>query len=186
MQRFASTNDLEEFREYLDDVPATTSWYLDPQSGADARERSAFEVLAYSVDGQDLPIRRSTRKYGQTYSVDLGDVRLLEKEPVRIRHVYRTISRRVGHRFRIALTQPTHGMRLVLDYSDTDIAELKVGEMLSTAVPAQVKFLPTEAPAKQVEVSVPGWLLPKAEVSFVWTLSDEAAAGTTTAHSRAA
>lgn len=186
VQRFASTDDIDEFREFLDDVPATTTWYLDPRSGCDARERSAFEVLSYSLDGEELPIRRSTRKHGQTYSVDLGETRIAEREPVRIRHVYRTVSRRAGHRFRIALTQPTHGMRLVLDYSDTDIAELRAGEMLSSAVPAQVKFLPTEAPARQVEVSVPGWLLPKAEVSFVWTLSDEASDGTTGPHPAAA
>ena len=185
IQRFASTNSTDEFREFLDDVPATSTWFIDPQSGADAREPAAFEVLAYSVDGEELPVRRSARRNGQTYSVDLGEVRLLEKQPVRIRHVYRTVSRRAGHRFRIALTQPTHGMRMVLDYTDTDIAELKVGEMLSTAVPAQVKFLPSEAPAKQVEVSVPGWLLPKAEVSFVWTLSNEASGETTHAGSRA-
>jgi hypothetical protein len=77
-------------------------------------------------------------------------------------------------------------MRVVLDYTDTEIAELKVGEMLSSATAAQVKFLPPGAPAKQVEVSVPGWLLPKAEVSFVWTLSAELDAVATSARSRAA
>ena len=100
--------------------------------------------------------------------------------------VYRTVSRRVGQRFRIALTQPTHGMRLVLDYTDTDIAELKVGEMPSSATPAQMKRLPVEAPAKQIEVSVAGWLLPQAEVSFVWTLSAERDGEAKRARSRAA
>lgn len=186
VQRFASTNSLDEFREFVDDIPATSSWFIDAQSGADARSESSFELLAYSVDGEDLPIRRSVRKHGQTYSVDLGEALLLKGEPVRIRHVYRTVSRRVGHRFRVALTQPTHGMRLTLDYTDTDIAELKVGEILSSGTPAQVKWLPPEAPAKQVEVSVPGWLLPKAEVSFVWTLSAEFDAVATSERSRAA
>lgn len=173
VQKFASTNDPAEFHELLDDVPATSTWFISPDSGADARNEEAFEVLAYSVDGVDMPVRRSVRKHGQTYSVDLGEAVIVKGEPVRIRHVYRTVSRRAGHRFRIALTQPTHGMRLVLDYTDTDIAELKVGDMVSSAVPPQVKHLPSEAPAKQVEVSVPGWLLPKSEVTFVWTLADE-------------
>jgi len=185
VQRFASTNSLDEFREFVDDIPATSAWYITAAT-ADACDRLAFEVLSYSVDGEDLRVRRSTRKHGQTYSVDLGEARLLEKKAVRIRHVYRTVVRQSGHRFRIALTQPTHGMRVVLDYTDTEIAELKVGEMLSSATAAQVKFLPPGAPAKQVEVSVPGWLLPKAEVSFVWTLSAELDAVATSARSRAA
>lgn len=172
IQRFASTNDLDEFRELLNDVPATSTWFI-PEESTDPREPEAFEVLSYSVDGIELPIRRSVRKHGQTYSVDLGTEAIADGKPVRIRHVYRTVVPRLGHRFRIALTQPTHGMRLVLDYTEADIAVLKVGDMISSATPAQVKFLPAEVPAKQVEVSVPGWLLPQAEVTFVWTLEDE-------------
>lgn len=173
MQRFASTNSLDEFHEFLDDAPATSAWYIAPESGADAREPEAFEVLSYAVDGEQRDVRRSVRKTGQTYSVDLGAEVMASGQPVRIRHVYRTVSRRAGHRFRIALTQPTEGLHVSLDYSDTDIAELKVGDLVSSAQDAQVSFLPAEAPAKQVEVVVPGWLLPQAEVTFVWTLATE-------------
>lgn len=183
--RFAATNSLQEFREYLAEVPATSAWFISAET-ADASTAQAFEVLSYSVDGVELPVRRSARKRGQTYSVDLGEQRLLENKQLRIRQVYRTVVRQSGHRFRIALTQPTHGMRLVLDYTDTDIVELKVGDMLSTAASAQVKFLPPGAPAKQVEVSVPGWLLPTSEVGFVWTLSDEADGAASPADSVAA
>lgn len=171
-KKFASTDDPEELRELLEDAPATSSWYL-PDGTADPRERGSFEVLSYSVDGVELPLRRTERKHGQTFSVDLGEAAIIKQKPVRIRQVYRTVVPRVGHRFRISLTQPTHGMRLLLDHTDTDIAMLKVGEMVSSATPAQVKFLPEEAPARQVEVSVPGWTLPQAEVTFVWTLEDE-------------
>lgn len=173
IQRFASTNNLDEFHDFLNDMPATSAWYIDAESGADARERDAFEVLSYAVDGKEFRIRRDLRRSGQTYSIDLGPEITLIKQPVRIRQVYRTVSRRAGHRFRIAVTQPTERLKVLLDYSDTDIAELKVGDMVSSAAPTQVKFLPTEAPAKQVEVTVPGWLLPQAEVTFVWTLEGE-------------
>jgi hypothetical protein len=172
IQRFASTNNLDEFRDFLNDVPATSAWYIAAET-ADAREPSAFEVLAYSVDGKDRRIRRDVRKSGQTYSVDLGAEILLKKEPIRVRQVYRTVVRKAGHRFRIGLTQPTERVKVLFDYSDTDIAELKVGDMVSSAAPTQVKFLPLEAPGKQVEVTVPGWLLPQAEVTFVWTLQGE-------------
>lgn len=96
IQRFASTNDLGEFHDFLSDVPATSTWYIAPESGADAREPAAFEVLSYSVDGEELPIRRTLRKTGQTYTIDLGAEILLKEQPVRIRHVYRTVSRRPG------------------------------------------------------------------------------------------
>lgn len=185
IQRFASTDDVDEFHEFLDDVPATSAWYI-PVGLCDPKEKEAFEVLAYSVNGEDRPIRRTVRKHGQTYSVDLGERALLEAKPVRLRQVYRTVVDRPGHRFRVTLTQPSHGMRLVLDYTETDIAVLKVGDMISSATPAQVKFLPDEAPAKQVEVSVPGWLLPQAEVTFVWTLSAELGDEARLPHSRAA
>jgi hypothetical protein len=172
IQRFASTNDLDEFRDFLNDVPATSAWYV-PEGSADAREPTAFEVLSYSADGKDLKIRRDVRRSGQTYSVDLGAELLFKKQPVRIRHVYRTVVSRPGHRFRIGLTQPTERVRILLDYTETDIADLKVGDLVSSAAPTEVKFLPTDAPAKQVEVTVPGWVLPQAEVTFVWTLEGE-------------
>lgn len=172
VRRFVATNDPDEFREFLNDGPASAAWYI-PDGTADPADRSAFELLSYSLDGVDLPIRRSARKHGQTYSVDVGADAVATKKSVRVRQVYRTVIERPGHRFRISLTQPTHGMRLVLDYTDADIAALKVGELVSSATPAQVKFLPEGAPAKQVEVSVPGWLLPQAEVTFVWTLEGE-------------
>ena len=172
IRRFAATDDPDEFRDYLNDGPANAAWYM-PEGTADPADRAAFEVLSYSIDGVDLPIRRTARKHGQTYSIDVGAEVVAAKRAVRVRQVYRTVVPRLGHRFRVALTQPTHGMRLVLDYTDADIATLKVGEPISSAKPAQVKFLPEGAPAKLVEVSVPGWLLPQAEVTCVWTLADE-------------
>lgn len=185
IQRFASTDDEAEFREFLNDVPATSTWLI-PDDVIDPAAREAFEVLSYSVDGDELPLRRSVRKHGQTYSVDLGEEVIAKGAPVRVRHVYRTVVPRLGHRFRVSLTQPAHGVRLVLDYTGADIAVLKVGDMVSSAIPAQVKFLPSEAPAKQVEVTAPNWLLPQTEITFVWTLSDELAAATKPPRSRAA
>lgn len=173
IRRFASTNDLAEFHELLSDVPTTSAWYVPPRSGADPREPASFEVLSYSVDGVDLPIRQTARKSGRTYSIDLGAETVANRKPVRIRHVYRTLVRRAGHRFRIALVQPTQGLHVSFDYTDTEVAELRVGDLISSATPAQVKFLPAEAPAKQVDIIVPGWLLPQAEVTFVWTLESE-------------
>jgi hypothetical protein len=172
VRRFVATNDLDEFRELLDDVPATCAWFITPAT-ADASHREAFEVLSYSVDGEEKTVRRSARRTGQTYSVDLGPEVIVKNEPVRIRQVYRTIIRQSGHRFRVALAQPTRGLRVTLDYTGTDIAELKVGDLISSASAPEVTFLPKEAPAKQVQVTVPGWLLPQAEVTFVWTLASE-------------
>lgn len=173
VRRFVATDDPDDFREFLSDGPATSAWFIPPGT-ADPSSPGAFEVLSYSLDGKELPIRRTVRKRGQTYSVDVGSEAAGDGgEQVRVRQVYRTVVPRIGHRFRVSLTQPTHGLRLVLDYTDTDIAELKAGELLSNASPAQIKFMPEGTPAKQVEVSAPGWLLPQAEITFVWTLESE-------------
>ena len=65
--RFVCTSDREEFHDLLSEVPATSTWFVTPRPGFDAAERTSFELLQYSVDGEELPIRRSARKSSQTY-----------------------------------------------------------------------------------------------------------------------
>lgn len=72
IQKFASTSDLDEFHELIEDVPATSTWFMTPCSGFQANSREAFELLQFSVDGEERSIRRTERKAGQTYSVNVG------------------------------------------------------------------------------------------------------------------
>ena len=90
-RRFACVLGQDEYAELRQDVPATSTWFMAPHPDMDARRREAYELLELTVDGRPQPIRRSTRATGQTYSVDLDEDGRSGK-PVRIRHVFRTIT----------------------------------------------------------------------------------------------
>ncbi|WP_230671723.1 hypothetical protein [Rathayibacter sp. Leaf248] len=172
-QRFACTSDRDEFHELVSDIPSTSTWFMTPRPGFDASSRDAFELLQFSVDGEDKKIRRSARKTGQTYSVGIGDDVVRDCRMVRIRHVYRTITPRSGHRLYVAIAQPTKGLSLTMDYTDTDIAHMSVTDLVSAAQRPHISRLPEQTAAREISLDVPGWLLPQAEVTFVWTLASE-------------
>lgn len=173
VQRFACTSNRDEFHELLSEVPSTSTWFMTPRPGFNASDRGAFELLQFSLDGEELPIRRSARKSGQTYSVRLGDDRVKDAQPVRIRHVYRTITPQSGHMLHVTIAQPAKGLTLSLDYTDTDIASMRVTDLISSARRPRLARLPNEAEAREVTLDVPGWILPQAEVTFVWSLVSE-------------
>ncbi|ROQ54835.1 hypothetical protein EDF36_3305 [Rathayibacter sp. PhB152] len=173
VQRFACTSDRDEFHELVSDIPSTSTWFMTPRPGFNASSRDAFELLQFSVDGEEKKIRRSARKTGQTYSVGIGDDAVRDGRMVRIRHVYRTITPRSGHRLYVAIAQPTKGLSLTMDYTDTDIAHLSVTDLVSAAQRPHISRLPEQTAAREISLDVPGWLLPKAEVTFVWALASE-------------
>lgn len=173
VQRFACVSDGDEFQELLTDIPTTSTWFMTPRPGFEANARASFELLRFSVDGKERSIRRTERKSGQTYSASIGDDAVRAGKPVRIRHVYRTITPKSGHRLFIAIGQPTKGISLSMDYTDTDISHMSVTDLISSAKRPQVTRMPEEVAAKQINIDVPGWLLPQAEVTFVWTLASE-------------
>lgn len=173
IRRFACTSDRDEFHELVSDMPVTSTWFMTPRPGFVAREKQSFELLQFSVDGEDRPIRRSERKTGQTYTVSLGRDAALEGTPVRIRHTYRTVTAKSGHRLYIAIAQPAKDLSLSLDYTATDIAALSVNDLVSSSQKPRVSRLPHDASGNEVTIDVPGWLLPQAEVTFVWTLEHE-------------
>ncbi len=180
VRRFACTSDRDEFHELVSDMPVTSTWFMTPRPAFVASEKDAFELLQFSVDGEDRPIRRSERKTGQTYAVSLGRDAALEGRAVRIRHTYRTITAKSGHRLYIAIAQPAKDLSLSLDYTATDIAALSVTDLVSSSQKPRVSRLPHDASGKEVSIDVPGWLLPQAEVTFVWTLEHELPRSTTT------
>lgn len=72
----------------------------------DATKRECFELLSFSVDGEERTIRRSERKSGQTYSASIGEDVVKDGLPVRIRHVYRTLAPKANHQLFLELPQP--------------------------------------------------------------------------------
>ncbi len=187
LRRFACTSDPDLFHEYVTDVPATLPWLMTPRPGMDARKKDSFELLAFSVDGEQRPIRRTERKDGQVYTVDLGTEVLHQAEPVRIKHLYRTVTAQSTHRLFIEIAQPARNVSLELDYSDTNISRMTVTDLVTSKQRPRISQLPAQVKDRALSVDVPGWLLPKAGFTFVWTIdSEETAAPDESAPSAAA
>ena len=171
-RRFACVSDQDEYNELRQDVPATSTWFMAPRPGMDARSQEAYELLELTVDGRPQPIRRSTRATGQTYSVDL-DEDARSGKPVRIRQVFRTITPQWSHRLYFAVAQPTRGWSLRLDYTDTTIAEVQVSDTMATTPASSIIHSPEAVPGKEITVETSSWLLPQSGVAFTWATNDE-------------
>lgn len=178
VRRFAAVSDQAEYDELVTEVPATSTWFMTSGPGLDPRTRESFELLYFGVDGKELPIRRTERKTGQTYSVNLGATGASGAKPVRIRHLYRTRVRQTGHFLFIELPQPARNLSLTLDYTDTKISRLRVLDLVSSAARPEIMNLPAQVDAREVSIDLNGWLLPRAGFTFVWSLASEESAST--------
>ena len=171
-RRFACVSDQDEYTELLTDTPATAAWLLQNRPGVDAASRSSYELLELTVDGRSQTIRRSTRATGQTYSVDL-DEDARSGKPVRIRQVFHTITPQWSHRLYFAVAQPTRGWSLRLDYTDTNIGDMRVNDTVATAPAARIIRSLEAVPGKVIALESAGWLMPHSGVAFTWTLDEE-------------
>lgn len=172
VRRFACVSDRDEYKELLLDVPATSAWLMQNRPDVDATSRQSYELLELTVDGRPQTIRRSTRKTGQTYSVQL-DAAACSGEAVRIRQVFRTVVPAWGHRLFFEVAQPTRGLLVQLDYTTTSIADMRVSDTIATARQARVTRLPEAVPGKVLTVEALGWLMPRSGFAFTWALEDE-------------
>ncbi len=173
VRRFACTSDRDEFRDLISDLPSTNAWYMKPRPGLKVNDRASFELLQFSMDGQEQKIRRSERKTGQTYSVNLGNEVVRDGKPARISHMYRTVTAKSGHGLRFAIAQPTRDLSVHFDYTDTEITDLVVSDLVSSAKRARINMSPEDVAAKEITIDVPGWLLPQAQITYIWTLASE-------------
>jgi hypothetical protein len=148
-------------------------WFLAPRPGINAADRECFELVQFTVDGKDRPIRRSQRKTGQTYSVDIGENAVRQGKPVTVRHVYRTVTAKDAHGLLVAVTAPIHGLALAFDYTDTDIAKAHVADLAPQESGVRYINSTPNLPERIVGTEVPGWLLPQTRFTFVWTLASE-------------
>lgn len=171
-RRFVCTSDRAEYNELRDDIPATSTWFMAPRPGMDASNRDSYELLELTVDGQPQTIRRTARKNGQTYSVRLNPSSVNGK-PVRIKQIFRTQTPQWGHRLFFELPQPARDMALTMDYTNTEIADMRVSDTVATSRPAHVSRTPESVPGKVISVEASGWLLPKTGFAFTWTLETE-------------
>lgn len=172
VRRFACVSDRDEYNELRQDVPATSTWFMTPRHGMEASRRDSYELLELSVDGERQSIRRTERKTGQTYTVNLDEA-ALDGRPVRIRQMFRTVTPTWGHRLYFELPQPARNFDLSVDYTDTPIATMGVTDTVATTKPPLVARTPDATPGRVVSVETRGWLMPKAGFTFTWTLDAE-------------
>lgn len=172
LRRFVCTNDRTVYADLRRDVPVTSAWYIAPRPGVDIAAREVYELLELTVDGRPQSIGRTTHPTGQIYTATLDDD-ARRGEPVRIRHIFRTVTPAWGHRLFFELPQPARNVSLNLDYTNTSIADLRVSDTIATARPARIGRTPASAPGKTLAIETAGWLLPTTGFTFTWTLESE-------------
>ena len=169
---FACVSDRAAYNALRGDIPATSTWFMAPRPGMDARSQESYELLELTVDGRPQPTRRTVQATGQTYRVQLDDAAQSGK-PVRIRQIFRTSTPAWGHRLFFELPQPARNMSLAVDYTNTPIADIRVSDTVATFQPSQLVRTPEAAVGKVISLSARGWLLPKTGFAVTWTLESE-------------
>jgi hypothetical protein len=172
MRRFSAVGNLREFREIAHDTTANSGWYIGPRTGLDASARDTFELLDFTVDGVSRPIRRSTRQGSQTYTATLDDDTMKRGKPVTLAYTYCTLIAAAEHLIQLRIDQPTKGLSVQLDYSDTDITHVNVLDFMASSERTVVTRSPPGVPERSVAIGFDGWAMPRSGVAFVWPDSD--------------
>ncbi|UGT62859.1 hypothetical protein [Nocardia asteroides] len=163
-------------RQYLDITgghDGTSAWIMSPKPNVDPSKREAFELVQFSVDGAERPIRRAARKGGQVYSVDLNLTPEQMDDPVRVAYTYRTVTEQRGNLLYIDIEQPTRGVTVELDYSDCNIERVSVVDFIASSQAARIERTPDTVPGKVVRVGFDSWAFPRSGVGFVWILDPQ-------------
>jgi hypothetical protein len=170
-RRFSAVSDLQEFRDLTQDTAASSAWYIGPRTGLEAGDRDSFELVEFSVDGEPRPIRRTTKQGSQTYSVNMGSEVVRAKDPLSITYTYRTLVAIDGHLVQLRVDQPTKGLSIELEYSDTNIEYVSALDFITSSELTRISRSPAELPGKSVTVEFDGWVFPRSGVAFVWSQS---------------
>jgi hypothetical protein len=167
-RRFVCTSDLRELDELNAESTGTFAWYLPPSSGLAADDKAAFQLLDFSVDGEPLPIRRSIKGGGQTYTVSLGTKAVESHQPIAVACTYETVISRDEHCFRLNVGQPTKGLNVELNYGDAGIGRVVVLDYITSPEPTRISRSPSGVAERSVFVESDGWVFPRSGVAFVW------------------
>lgn len=168
-RHFACVSNKQEYRELSAESGSTSAWYLSPRPGVDASTKDAFELVQFTVDGAERPIRRAVRKDGQTYSVNIGNKANGTTEPVTISYTYRTVTAVDGHLLYFALEQPTRALKIEFAYGKTDLDKVSVLDFVASSRKARVIRSADQVPDRIVRVEFDDWAFPRSGVAFVWS-----------------
>lgn len=169
--RFACVGDEQEHRELSRDPSVTSAWHFDSSGGLDPANREVFELVAFTVDGQERKIRRTTRRGMQIYSVGLQADD--QEHEVTLAYTYNVLAQRDGNVVYLDLPRPAQDVRVQFDYSSANIRYVTVLDYFASSERSHVARAPESSEAKTINVSFDGWVLPRAGVAFVWVLDDE-------------
>ena len=172
-RRFVCLSDRDEYADLITDNDATSAWYINPASGIDPSAPASFELLRFSIDGENRPIRRTTRKNAQIYSASIGAETLRARKPVTVAYTYRTIMTRSGHLLFFDIEQPTRDLRVSFDYNDCGIASVSTLDLVPSIRPTRIEAAGKNEIERTVRLDIDGWIFPRSGVAFVWTLESE-------------
>lgn len=173
LRRFASVSSAQEYRDLLQEPASSSVWRFTPVNGLTADSPEAFELVQFSVDDVERPIRRTARDGSQVYSVGAGKAIVEAGEPVKIAYTYKTLIRRDGHLLYLTLAQPTKGVRIELRYGDTDISAVKVLDFIGGAGRTKIIESPSRIPESSLAASLDSWVFPGTGTAFVWENDDK-------------
>ncbi|MBF6299093.1 hypothetical protein IU459_16305 [Nocardia amamiensis] len=173
LRRFVSVSDADEYRALTHDPASTFAWYYNPTSGIDAGAKEAFELVQFTVDGEERAIRRSARKGAQTYTVDLGLPDSDRTRPRTLAFTYRLQPAPQSRWLQFTVDQPSRGINIDLDYSDTDIAYVNLIDFIASSHKTVVTKSPDTVPGRTIGLQFDGWIMPRSGVAFVWVKNDE-------------
>lgn len=168
VRRFAVVSDRAEYRELAADPEATSTWFIREEHGIDAADKTSWELVQFSVDGDPQTIRRAERKGGQTYTVSIGAEAIAAGKPITVSYTYRALVPRGGHLLHLDMEAPTRNVAVQLDYSGTDVDYVNVLDFFVSSHKTRVEHMPPNVPEKSVLVSHNGWVFQRSGVAFVW------------------
>jgi hypothetical protein len=166
-RRFACVSDRTEYHDLMEDSDDTSAWWFTPKGGLNANDIEAFEVVQFTVNGEERPIRRAERKTGQIYTVGLGTPPD-DDTPVTISYTYRSLVAERGHLLYIDIEQPTRGIEVELDYGDCNVERVTVLDLIASSQATRIERTPESVPGRSVRVSFDGWAFPRSGFGFVW------------------
>ncbi|WP_433207512.1 hypothetical protein ACQP1G_22140 [Nocardia sp. CA-107356] len=172
VRRFVTVSDIDEYRELTQDPASTFAWYYRPTNGLDAGSKDAFELVQFTVDGEERPIRRSARKEAQTYTVNLG-IPEEDDQSRTISYTYRLQPAPQNRLLHLDVEQPSRGIDIELDYTDTDIAYVNMVDFIASSQKGIATRTPDTVPGRAVGLHFDGWAMPRSGVAFVWVTNDD-------------
>lgn len=173
IRKFAVVSDRSRYNELAAEAGETSVWLKSPTPGIEVTDRTTFELVQFTAEGEELSIRREASRSSQVYTVDLDDRAAVDSDPVAVSFTYRLRVPQSGHLLYFDVDRPTRGLDVHVNYHDVGISGLKVVDHISSSQKARITRSPKDAGTRTVSVGYDGWVLPRAGVAFVWTLDGE-------------